>query len=231
MIPHLPNWIDTIFVFTALLSVGLFHLSNNKPKKLTAIIIIWSISQSLLAYFGFYIATTTTLPRFIFVLLPTTIFIIFGLFTNQRNWIIENRNVKISTFLHIVRIPVEIVLYYLFLHKMIPELMTFEGRNFDIIAGVTSPIIGFLYLKNKVGNPIMLIWNIICLCLILFILFNGILSAELPFQQFGFEQPNKAINYFPFILLPSVIVPLVIYTHLIDIIIFVMKEKPAGNNV
>lgn len=149
MIPHLPNWINIIFVLTALLSIVLFYFSNNKPKKLIAIILFWSIFQSLLAYFGFYLNTTTTLPRFIFVLLPTIICIIFGLFLIPRNWIIENRNVKINTFLHIVRTPVEIVLYNLFLHKMIPELMTFKGRNFDIIAGITSPINGFLYLKTK----------------------------------------------------------------------------------
>jgi hypothetical protein len=51
-----------------------------------------------------------------------------------------------------------------------------------------------------------------------FILINGILSSELPFQQFAFEQPNRAVNFFPFILLPAVIVPIVIWTHITDII-------------
>ncbi|TAH22438.1 MAG: hypothetical protein EAZ08_00730 [Cytophagales bacterium] len=42
-------------------------------------------------------------------------------------------------YLNIVRIPVEIILFWLFVNKAIPELMTFEGRNLDIIAGITAP--------------------------------------------------------------------------------------------
>ncbi|MFC3880071.1 hypothetical protein ACFOSV_07785 [Algoriphagus namhaensis] len=125
---------------------------------------------------------------------------------------------QFSTFLHAVRLPVEIVLYGLFTHQMIPELMTFEGRNFDILMGITAPIIGWLVIKKNINKKILLAWNVIGLCLVLFILGNGILSAELPFQQFGFEQPNRAINYFPFVLLPATIVPIVIWTHLIDIL-------------
>jgi hypothetical protein len=70
-----------------------------------------------------------------------------------------------------------------------------------------------------------LAWNSIGLCFILFILFNGVLSAELPFQQFAFDQPNKAINYFPFILLPATIVPIVIWTHLSDILKLINELK------
>lgn len=56
------------------------------------------------------------------------------------------------------------------------------------------------------------------LCLVSFILVNGVLSVETPFQQFAFGQPNRALAYFPFILLPAAIVPIVIFTHITDII-------------
>jgi hypothetical protein len=35
-----------------------------------------------------------------------------------------------------------------------------------------------------------------------------------PFQQFAFDQPNIAVLYFPFIWLPSCVVPLVLLSHL-----------------
>ena len=108
---------------------------------------------------------------------------------------------------------------------MIPELMTFEGRNFDIIAGVSAPVIGILFWKNKISKKILLFWNFAALSLVLFILFNAILSAELPFQQFGFNQPNRAILFFPFILLPATIVPIVIHTHILDIIKLIKEIK------
>ncbi|WP_281542570.1 hypothetical protein [Maribacter aestuarii] len=218
MIENLPNWIDLIFIITCILTIGLFHYSNEKPKKLTLLIIIWSIIQSVLAYLGFYQFTDSIPPRFGLVLIPTTLLIIYGLLPKQQKWFFEKRETKVSTFLHSVRLPVEIVLFGLFTHKMIPELMTFEGRNYDILMGITAPIIGWLFMKQKVNKKILLIWNTIGLILVSFILLNGILSSELPFQQFGFEQPNRAINYFPYILLPATIVPIVIWTHLSDII-------------
>lgn len=218
MIDNLPNWTNVLFIITAFITVIFFYFSNSKPTKVIIIILVWGIVQSLLAYSGFYQNTKSIPPRFILVLLPTILFMIYGLLPRQRNYVLERHNINISTFLHSVRIPVELVLFPLFINKMIPELMTFEGRNFDILAGITSPIIGYFFLKKKLSGNVMIIWNVICLGLVLFILFNGVLSVETPFQQFGFEQPNRALFYFPFILLPAVIVPIVIYTHIIDII-------------
>lgn len=216
MTPNLPNWINLFFILITVITILFFYLSNGKPKKALIIILSWSIVQSILAYIGFYEDMSLIPPRFLLVLLPPLLLIIYTLVKNKKQ-ILADRNIKISTFLHVIRIPVEITLYYLFVYKAIPELMTFEGRNFDILAGITAPIIGFLYLKNKIGRKGLLIWNVVCLGMILFILVNGLLSTELPFQQFGFEQPNKAVLYFPFILLPAVVVPIVIYTHIIDI--------------
>ena len=218
MIGNLPIWIDLTFIFTCVLTIILFHFSNGGPKKLTLLIIVWSIMQSLLAYIGFYQNTDSIPPRFGLVLIPTICLIIYGLLPKQQKWFSETRQIKISTFLHSVRIPIEIVLFGLFTHDMIPELMTFEGRNYDILVGITAPIIGWLYLKEKISKKILIGWNIIALFFVFFIFFNGILSAELPFQQFGFEQPNRAVNYFPYILLPATIVPIVIWTHISDII-------------
>lgn len=225
MIENLPNWINLLFLLSVILTIGLFHFANGKPNRLTIIIVIWSIGQSTLSYIGFYQKTGFVLPPFLFVLIPSLAFMLFGLMKKNRNLIIKNRITELSTFLHTIRIPIEIVLFYLFINKMIPELMTFEGRNFDVFAGISAPIIGVLWLKKIIGRKVMIVWNVLALALVLFIFSNGILSSELPIQMFGIEQPNKAVNYFPFILLPATVVPIVIYTHIIDIIKLLSKGK------
>ncbi|MNY38553.1 hypothetical protein D3C86_1731870 [compost metagenome] len=119
------------------------------------------------------------------------------------------------TYVHLIRIPVELVLYGLFLNGAIPELMTFEGRNFDILAGITAPLVGFFGIsQSKMGKTSLLLWNFACLGLLLNIVVTAILSAPSPFQQLSFEQPNIAILYFPFSWLPVFVVPLVLFAHL-----------------
>jgi len=85
----------------------------------------------------------------------------------------------------------------------------------DILAGITAPIVGFFGVsKSKMGKTSLLVWNFVCLGLLLNIVINAILSAPSPFQQFGFDQPNVAILNFPFSWLPAFIVPLVLFAHL-----------------
>lgn len=218
MIKELPYWIDITFIIATIYSISLFYFSNGKPKLITLLIIIWSIMQSVLAYEDFYQVKDVFPPRYMLVFLPIGLILIYSLLPKQLKWVYNNRNINISTFLHTVRIPVEIVLLYLYFYKMVPEMMTFEGANFDILAGLTAPFIGVLLIKNKINKTALIIWNSIGLLLIFTVLTIGILTGELPIQQFAFDQPNIAINYFPYILLPATIVPLVIYTHITDII-------------
>ena len=93
--------------------------------------------------------------------------------------------------------------------------MTFEGRNFDILAGITAPLIAWLAFRGgKINRPLLIVWNIFALILLINIVVNAVLSFPSPFQQFAFEQPNLAVLYFPFQWLPSVIVPIVLFSHL-----------------
>ena len=141
-------------------------------------------------------------------------------------------DVKTLTILHVIRVPVELILLSLFLHKAIPQLMTFEGRNFDILSGITAP---FVYYFGFVGKrpkaKIVLAWNFICLALLINIVINAILAAPSPFQKFAFEQPNIAIMYFPFIWLPCCIVPLVLLAHLASIRKLIKVVSSSNNKV
>ena len=122
------------------------------------------------------------------------------------------------TWLNIIRIPVEFVLFWLFVNKAVPQLMTFEGRNFDILSGITAPFIAYYgFTKGKLSARVILIWNFICLALLFNIVFNAVLSAPFVMQQFAFDQPNIAILNFPFNWLPTFIVPIVLFGHLVAI--------------
>ena len=128
------------------------------------------------------------------------------------------------TLLHIVRIPVEIILFGLYMHKVIPELMTFEGRNWDILSGLSAPLVFYFgHVHKRINREVILLWNLAALGLLFNIVIHAILCAPSPFQQFAFDQPNIAILYFPYNALPGCIVPIVLFSHLVCI--FQLKYK------
>jgi hypothetical protein len=104
--------------------------------------------------------------------------------------------------------------------------MTFEGRNFDILSGLSAPVVYyFAFIRKQMNGKLLLIWNFICLSLLINIVFNAILSAPFTFQKFAFDQPNIAILYFPYIFLPGCIVPLVLLSHLASIRQLILGRK------
>jgi len=218
MISNLPGYVNIGFILTTLLTVYLFYKATYHSKTALVIIIAWLILQACLAYSGFYTDTNATPPRFPIIAVPALLLIAALFITGSGRRFLDSLNDKSLTILHVVRVPVEICLYWLFLHKTIPQLMTFEGRNFDILAGLSAPVIFYFgYVKNNLSKSVLLTWNFICLGLLLNIVINAILSVPSSFQQFAFEQPNTAILYFPFVWLPCCVVPLVLLAHLASI--------------
>ena len=146
-------------------------------------------------------------------------------FSKKGKQAMDGYNVKQLTLLHIVRIAVELGLYWLYLHKAIPGIMTFEGRNFDILCGLTAPLVYYFgYVKNTLSKSVLIAWNIVCLLLLANIVVMAVLSAPLPIQQFGFNQPNIALLYFPFIWLPCGIVPVVLFAHMVALRRLLVKK-------
>lgn len=224
MLNGLPSYIAILFGITTLfVTVILFIAIKNSrtdtnKKRVTTILfgmLVWLALQAALALNGFYKGINATPPKMLLIALPPLATIVILFLTPSGRKFIDSLPLQTLTWLHTSRISVEIVLYFLFVHGAVPQLMTFEGRNFDIIAGITAPLIAWLgYRKPSLNKKILLTWNIICLLLVLSITINAVLSVVTPFQRFGFEQPNIAVLYFPFNWLPAFVVPVVIFSHL-----------------
>lgn len=215
---QLPNYVNVVFILTALLTALLLYKATNYSKPVIIITTIWLALQAVLSVSGFYKVTTGLPPRFALAIMPPVILIVIIFLTKKGRDATDRFDIKMLTLLHVVRIPVELTLYWLFLHKAVPQIMTFEGRNFDIICGLTAPAIYyFAYVKNTLGKTVLIAWNITCLLLLANIVVTAVLSAPLRFQQFGFDQPNIALFYFPFVWLPAFVVPTVLFAHLVSL--------------
>ncbi len=221
----LPLYIPATFILTTLATLFLFHwvvrnsTYRDKATLISGGLAAWLVLQMLISLSLFYANDTKSLPpRFLLVILPPLLMTL-GLFLSTKGRaFIDSLPLKHFTYLSIVRIPVEICLYWLAVQKVVPELMTFAGRNFDILAGITAPFVAYFgFQKGQLSKNLILIWNVISLGLLLFIIVNGILSSPLAIQQFAFDQPNIALLYFPFVWLPAFIVPIVLFGHFTSI--------------
>lgn len=214
----LPDYISIVFVCTALLTIYFLYKAGNYSKPAIIGVVSWLVLQLAISLTGFYTIVNTMPPRFAILLFPPLLLIIILFVTKRGRGFIEELDVRVLTLLHIVRIPVEFTLYWLYMHQVVPGIMTFEGRNFDIFSGLTAPFIYYFgYYRKVLGKTTLMIWNIVCLLLLLNIVATAILSAPTPFQRFAFDQPNIAVFYFPFVLLPGCIVPIVLFAHLVVI--------------
>lgn len=222
MIKNLPFYIPIAFLVITVYIIFAFAKSNNLKKTTLPIIIGWSVLISILAYLGLYHYNEgDKFSTFPLVIVPPGIFIVYLI----RNKFYENRNIRWSIAVHIVRFPVELLLFQLAIRELLPMEMTYKGWNFDIIPGITSILILFWMKYKSINRTFLLSWNVLGLFFILFILSNGFLSQEMLYKNFGYTVPNTAIAYFPIILLGGVIVPIVIYTHLSDIILLSKKTS------
>jgi hypothetical protein len=229
MITGLPLYISLFFGLTTMCTLFLFYrvikystvasISAHANYILTGLS-FWLVLQAVLSLNHIYSANTNTFPPRIALIgiLPAMCVVLFSFLFPQGRRFVDSLPIIKLTWVNVMRVPVEISLYWLFLHKTVPELMTFTGSNFDILAGITAPFIAYYYRSVKrPGKRGLLVWNIISLCLLINIVFIAFFSAPSPMQQFGIKQPNVAILYFPFSWLPAFIVPVIFFGHLVSI--------------
>jgi hypothetical protein len=226
MIPNLPLYISLVFLaavaYTYLITLKASH--NHKVVRWGSL--LWLIVIAVPALYGFFLATSTMPPRMPILLAPPLIAILIAFNTQKGKAFTDSLDIKLLTWLSLIRIPIEICLFWLFLAGHVPEVMTFEGRNWDILAGVTVPVVAYLYFNRKtLSKKLFLAWNVIGILLLVNSIVYAILAAPSDIQQFGLERPNMAILHFPFVWLASYVAPMVLFSHFV-----IIRKLIRGNS-
>lgn len=226
MTQGLPGYISPVFLVTAFLTVGiLFYAVRTSAantfggRSVLFLCSFWLVLQMSLGLGGFYLDSSTVPPKiFLFAVFPALI-LIAAYSIWFRDSFIDLLPLKTLTILHIVRIPIEFVLLWLFHAGQVPRAMTFEGSNFDILSGITAPFV-YLYAfrGGRINTKLLIVWNIGALLLLLNVVIIAIRSLTAPLQSLSFDQPNVAVMYFPYIWLPAVIVPIVFFAHIASLL-------------
>lgn len=113
------------------------------------------------------------------------------------------------------RVGVEFLIYGGYKEGVFPRLSTFEGLNFDIVAGASALIVGFLAMRGLIGRRGLLIWNFAALAVLILTVFSFMYAyylADIPYFQI-----SDGFTRLPFLLLPGVLLPVAIFLHIFSI--------------
>lgn len=179
----------------------------------------WASVLTVLSINGFYADFSQFPPRLLLMgALPPILVVLFLALSGRLDTLLASLQPSWPIYLQSFRIPVEILLWMLFIQQLLPEQMTFEGRNWDILVGLTAIPAGYFFMKK--GNyrlKAAAVWNVAGLLLLGNIVTIAVLSMPSPLRIFTNEPANQIVATFPFAFLPGLLVPLAFSLHVISL--------------
>lgn len=177
-------------------------------------ITIWAVFILGMSLTGFFEDFTSFPPRIMIVLGVPLVTIVWVVFSKPVKELLPHIPPRSIIRLQVFRVFVELLLWAAFVQNALPIQMTFEGRNFDILAGLFAPVVAYFLANNRTA---LYIYNIVSLGLLLNIVTVAILSLPTPFRVFMNEPANVLVAKFPFVLLPGMLVPLAYGLHFLSL--------------
>lgn len=219
-----PIPIDITIGFTLLPLVVLATFSFvlvKRSRSLSWVVVVmagWTVFTAAMAYSGL-LAEFTSFPAWIPILVLAQLAFVFwlGWYSHWSDLLAEIPQ-YILVGLQCFRIPVELLLATLAARKLLAIEMTYNGRNFDVLEGITAVALA-IWLKRRGENSlrhIVLVWNLIGLSLVTVVLAHGLLSVPYPSQFLHLSMPTFIIAYFPVVWLLTLLVPMAYLLHLVS---------------
>ena len=187
-------------------------------RRTAVLLIAWLLLLGILSIRGFFTNFSQLPPRLSFALLVPLPLVL--LFTRSRagKQLLFHIQPQGLIYLQSFRILVEIALWFLVRYGSLPEQMSFEGRNFDILTGLFAIPVGYYCFVKKSWPPVAaLLYNIAGLILLLNIVAISTLSMPTPLRAFHNQPDSSLLTTFPFIYLPGVLVPLAYTLHIFSL--------------
>lgn len=180
-------------------------------------LVCWLAYTSALGYFG-VIARSTNPPGPAFILFPVILFVALFLSRSKAAGQVA-ASIPLGLLLgaQAFRIVVEQFLFQLAEVGLAPRMLTYEGVNFDILIGLSAPIVAWAYFTGRLSARVALMWNFLGLAMLANIVVRAIMTAPGPFHILTSDVPNLAIGTFPYTYIPGLMAPLALSLHVLAI--------------
>jgi hypothetical protein len=218
--------VDALFVLTVVaLAVP---VAMRLPARARAILVVWLLALGLLAGAGAFLRAGRMPPYFAGVgLLPSAAGVAF-VCSRSGTALLARTSPTTLIGLQSFRVIVEIVLWALATQHRLSPLLTFEGRNFDILVGLTAlPVAWLCFVRRAWPSRVAVVWNVAGIAILANIVIHALLSAPTPFQALRTEPPTTIIATLPYIWLPGFLVPLALSLHVASLRTLGVRPAPA----
>ncbi len=214
-----------VFGLVVLLIVAVWRAGRNLGEmrevtwrwtmRITVLVFIWLTVTVTLAERG-SLSDWSKFPPPIIQLLAAAI-IVTGVcaFSRLGSRLIAGLPISALIGFQVFRIPVELILFLFYQNGAMPVQMTFEGRNFDVLTGLSAPVIAWLAARKRLPMWSLLAWNLMGLGLLVNVVTIAMLSAPTPFRVFLNEPATTLITSAPYVWLPAFIVQAALFGHLL----------------
>jgi hypothetical protein len=183
------------------------------------LVIAWLAYIFSMSFTGIF--TNFSLPPRIplFLVLPFLVFLIYFFTSVRFKPVIDQVPLNWPVYFQSFRIGVELLIFISFTKGILPHAATYEGYNFDIVTGLTAPIIGYMLYKNVRGSrTIALIWNIIGLLLLANVVVILNTCAYFPkLWGSGTSLIKPDYGLLPLALLAGIFMPAAVFMHVLSI--------------
>jgi hypothetical protein len=112
------------------------------------------------------------------------------------------------------RLPLELAMHAMYERGIMPEQMSYSGRNFDVLTGATAILVAALVRAARAPRGVVVAWNVAGLALLINVVTIAIVSTP-RFAYFGADRLNVWVTYPPFVWLPAVMVLAALAGHLL----------------
>lgn len=205
----------TLTAYVWMVLLFLFREHEIRPRFInlaSILLLLWIMFQSALALNRWYMDRHSTWPHWLFaVFFPSLLIIVQRVLPRTRNW---TKSIRQSGLLwiHLLRIPLAWLLAWLSVDHQLPARWTYFGWNFDIAFGITAPILALFWQKGYRGVWVR-IWHLAGLASLIWLWIGSLLSTAGAWQVWDINTPNYAFVHFPFIWIPTFVLPILIWSH------------------
>lgn len=198
------------------------NTSKAKRKKSTLVICLMLWQLYIFALGQTDILSSYELPpRFaIFLIGPAFLFTGIFIYANRNNTWLHHIPKSWLVYLQSFRILVETLFVFSVTEGVLHTNVTIEGYNFDMILGLTAPVVAFLaFSKNIISEKMVLLWNYLGLVVLASVIFVFLSTVFLP-ELYGSEGSLMPLTFtkYPYTLIAGFLMPVAVFMHVLSIV-------------